>query len=182
MKMTKLQKARYAAYLAARKDGVRAISAARIAFGDFPKPEPTPVAQIIKDAEGVKAIVDRGIALALANAKQINRAVRVAKRYGEARCYQSSGRVFLHCDVRNLDGLKRGKLPRALKAISAATGVDFTTSSDYANIGNRDFSGSSPLFSVTVSAWLKDEAKSCRKVIVRTEVRETPVYALVCND
>lgn len=112
----------------------------------------------------------------------INKASTAARKIDAgAHIYVSCDKIYVHVSVRELDGFKAGKLIRALQRLTKVTGVEFDSSSDCAESGNRDYRGYGELFVVTVSAYLNEAPKNCRKVVVRTERVERPVYELVCK-
>ena len=152
---------------------------------EVPKPKPTEAARLLKACEGVHEIINQTEAKIKANAALINRTVKVCRKYGggyDTSVYQSCGKVHICVAIRNLDSLKHGLLPRAIKAIERVSGATVGSSSDYPTSFNRDFIARSDLFVIYIHAYLKDDAKACRRVIVKTEIRETPVYELVCSD
>lgn len=181
-KAPKLFRDRYAKYIELRKAGESAKFSCRRAVEAFPTP-PKSAAQLAIESNdrNMEAFRKQGM-LIRANKAAINRAYKVASRYGEPSVYTSSGRVQISVYIRNLDSLKRGKLPRALTALSRATGVEFDSTSDYAASGNRDFSGSNSIFRVMVCAYLKTDAKACRKVPTGSRTETVIEYKLVCED
>ena len=183
MKMTKLQKNRYEYYKLHRGiGGISAIECAKLAFGEFPKTALSPAAVLAKKNAELLLFMKGQADKMVRNATLINRVVKVCRRYNEPQFYASNGKVYISLIVRGLDSLKRGKLPRVLKAVERVAGVEFNSSSDYAELGNRDFSASSDLFAISVQAYLKDDPKACRKVQTGVERIEKPIYKIVCDD
>ena len=185
--MTALQKKRYAYYLKLRASGggYNALAYAEQAFAEVPKPKPTEAARLLKACEGVHEFINQTEAKIKANAALINRTVKVCRKYGGGyapNVYQFGGKVHIGVAIPNLDSLKHGLLPRAIKAIERVSGATVGSSSDWPTSLNRDFTARGDLFVITINAYLKDDAKACRRVIVKTEITETPVYKLVCSD
>jgi hypothetical protein len=138
--------------------------------------------KLITNLERSMAEIKEAVHTVRTHRNRINRASTVARSIdGEAHIYTSGSTVHIHVSVRGLHGFKAGKLTRAITRISKITGVEFDSTNDYAETGNRDLRGRGDLFVVTISAYLNDAPKNCRKVIVRTERIERPVYEMICK-
>lgn len=111
----------------------------------------------------------------------INRVATIARRIEKhSRVYVNCGRVYVHVDVRGLQGFKQQRLIRVLEKFERAAGIEFNCTSDYPEGMNRDFSGGNDGLRIIVSAYLTDAPKNCKRVQVRTEHIERPVYELQC--
>lgn len=186
MKLTKLQKQRYAIYLERRRsgDGLNALQCAKYAFREVPKPPKPQTELLIASVREAQAVLQREIEVIKKNRALINRVTAIVKRYDRnPYIYSSAGKICISLSVHGLDGFKKGLIPRLIGVLERAAGVVFSRTQDYADNGERDFHGESDLFKIRIDGYLKDAPKACRKVLVREEVRvvRQPVYELRCD-
>jgi hypothetical protein len=103
--------------------------------------------------------------------------------------YGSPGsmRVSITASVRDIDGFKCPKLGALLALFIDA---DDTTTTDYATWMNRDYSftfnieGSNDQITVGISAYVKSDSATCRKVLKETKVVQTEqqIFEMICDD
>ena len=83
--------------------------------------------------------------------------------------------------LNDLDSFKTGKLPALLDKL-LDLGVEFRSSSDWAEGGCRDFNGRIGYdVEVRVCATLAESAKNCQRVKIGEETKVVPKYELCCQ-
>lgn len=95
-----------------------------------------------------------------------------------------SKELTLHASMRKLDGFKAPALVALLSAIVAA---DYTTKNtvDYAESISREYRfekrQEGVTFSIVISATVRADSDSCRKVQTGTTVTESATYTIICD-
>lgn len=108
--------------------------------------------------------------------------VKLARLAGKSRVSLSSYYEELHVtySVEGLDSFKVGALPRFLERLIDA-GVEFRSSTDYAQSGNRDFEGRLGDVRIRVAAYLSEQSKQCSIREVGVETTTRPKYEIFCD-
>jgi hypothetical protein len=93
------------------------------------------------------------------------------------------GRPEINVTMYRLDSMKQRELVWALEYLTAETdklGGKMRTQ-DWAAAVNRDFIFTTDKWDARISAYVKDDSETCRKVIIGTEMVEQHKYQIVCD-
>ena len=109
--------------------------------------------------------------------------------YVGASAWSTSANVVI--SVKGLEGFKDVRLLNLLLLAETALGVNFNRTADWlgGDALNRDFNGyiypdpanGSEYIDLTISAYVKTDSPTCRKVQVGIEVQEVPKYEIQCD-
>jgi hypothetical protein len=95
----------------------------------------------------------------------------------------SGGMPFVHVSMYSLDSFKQSQLVSVLEYLSDKTAeLDGSVNcEDYAASINRDFRFTTTKWTASISAYVKDDSPTCRKVVIGTEMVEKTKYQIVCD-
>ena len=79
----------------------------------------------------------------------------------------------------DLESFKDDRLAGALGYLSET--MDNMESEDWARSVNRDYRFKSSTHSVTISAYVRDDSPTCRRVLVGTELQTVEKFEIVCD-
>jgi hypothetical protein len=79
----------------------------------------------------------------------------------------------------NLESFKDDRLANVLGYLSET--MDDMKTEDWARSVNRDYRFNSSTHSVCISAYVRDDSPTCRKVLVGTELQTVEKYEIVCD-
>lgn len=93
------------------------------------------------------------------------------------------GRPEINVTMYRLDSMKQRELVWALEYLTAETDKlgGKTRTQDWAAAVNRDFIFTTDKWDARISAYVKDDSETCRKVIIGTEMVEQHKYQIVCD-
>ena len=93
------------------------------------------------------------------------------------------GKPEINVTMYRLDSLKQRELVWALEYLTIETDKlgDKTRTQDWAAAVNRDFIFSTDKWDARISAYVKDDSETCRKVVIGTEMVEQHKYQIVCD-
>ena len=120
----------------------------------------------------------------MANRKLLNKVGRmIGKSLGDCdHMFMSNdytGHPYIHIALYDLDSFKCLKL-ETLMATLLSLG-DAKATKDWPSALNRDYEFDLGWFDVKVSAYVRDDSPTCRKVVVGTETRQVETYKIVCD-
>lgn len=95
----------------------------------------------------------------------------------------SYGKPEINVTMYRLDSLKQRELVWALDYLTTETEKlnGRTKTQDWAAAVNRDFIFSTDKWDARISAYVKDDSATCRKVVIGTEMVEQHKYQIVCD-
>jgi hypothetical protein len=88
---------------------------------------------------------------------------------------------FLRVTLEDLESFKDDRLVSRLWYLSNLDGVREPKSSDWAMSLNRDYRFDFDGFSVTISAYVKSDSPTCRKVVIGSKTEVINEYKIVCD-
>ena len=88
---------------------------------------------------------------------------------------------YLRVTLEDLESFKDDRLVSRLWYLSNLDGVREPKSSDWAMSLNRDYRFDFDGFSVTISAYVKSDSPTCRKVVVGSKTEVINEYKIVCD-
>jgi hypothetical protein len=91
----------------------------------------------------------------------------------------SNNQPYIYISMYNLESFKDDRLANVLGYLSET--MDNMKSEDWPQSLNRDYRFTSSTHSVTVSAYVRDDSPTCRKVVVGSELRTVEKYEIVCD-
>ena len=93
------------------------------------------------------------------------------------------GRPEINVTMYRLDSMKQRELVWALEYLTTETDKlgGKTRTQDWAAAVNRDFIFTTDKWDARISAYVKDDSETCRKVIIGTEMVEQHKYQIVCD-
>ena len=91
----------------------------------------------------------------------------------------SNNQPHIYIGMYNLESFKADRLANVLGYLSET--MDNMKSEDWPQSLNRDYRFTSSTHSVTVSAYVRDDSPTCRKVVVGSELRTVEKYEIVCD-
>ena len=93
------------------------------------------------------------------------------------------GKPEINVTMYRLDSLKQRELVWALEYLTTETDKlgGKTKTQDWAAAVNRDFIFSTDKWDARISAYVKDDSETCRKVVIGTEMVEQHKYQIVCD-
>ncbi len=93
------------------------------------------------------------------------------------------GKPEINVTMYRLDSLKQRELVWALEFLTTETDKlnGRMKTQDWAAAVNRDFIFSTDKWDARISAYVKDDSETCRKVIIGTEMVEQHKYQIVCD-
>jgi hypothetical protein len=93
------------------------------------------------------------------------------------------GKPEINVTMYRLDSMKQRELVWALEYLTTETDKlgGKTRTQDWAAAVNRDFIFSTDKWDARISAYVKDDSETCRKVIIGTEMVEQHKYQIVCD-
>jgi len=91
----------------------------------------------------------------------------------------SNNQPHIYIGMYNLESFKDDRLANVLGYLSET--MDNMKSEDWPQSLNRDYRFTSSTHSVTVSAYVRDDSPTCRKVVVGSELRTVEKYEIVCD-
>jgi len=93
------------------------------------------------------------------------------------------GKPEINVTMYRLDSLKQRELVWALEYLTIETDKlgGKTRTQDWAAAVNRDFIFSTDKWDARISAYVKDDSETCRKVVIGTEMVEQHKYQIVCD-
>ena len=140
----------------------------------------------IKDAQSLKKQMDKRIAWTRANRVKLNSIIGVFSKEvanEDSHIYIYDRTVMV--DLRQLDGFKDTRLVQVLDKLTAMT--DEVSTYDYPAQVNRDYTFhigeryTDSHIGVRVSAYVKEDSPTCKKVVIGTEMIEQLTYEIVCD-
>ena len=91
----------------------------------------------------------------------------------------SNNQPHIYIGMYNLESFKDDRLANVLGYLSET--MDNMKSEDWPQSLNRDYRFTSSTHSVTVSAYVRDDSPTCRKVVVGSELRTVEKFEIVCD-
>ena len=91
----------------------------------------------------------------------------------------SNNLPHIYIGMYNLESFKDDRLANVLGYLSET--MDNMKSEDWPQSLNRDYRFTSSTHSVTVSAYVRDDSPTCRKVVVGSELRTVEKFEIVCD-
>jgi len=93
------------------------------------------------------------------------------------------GKPEINVTMYRLDSLKQRELVWALEYLTIETDKlgGKTRTQDWAAAVNRDFIFSTDKWDARISAYVKEDSETCRKVVIGTEMVEQHKYQIVCD-
>lgn len=85
----------------------------------------------------------------------------------------------VYVNMRNLESFKDDRLVKVLSYLSET--MDDMKTEDWAQSVNRDFRFKSGTHSVAISAYVREDSPTCRKVLVGTELQTVEKFEIVCD-
>jgi hypothetical protein len=85
----------------------------------------------------------------------------------------------VYINMRGLESFKDDKLMMVLGYLSET--MDNMKTEDWAASVNRDYRFTSSTHSVVISAYVRDDSPTCRKVLVGTELQTVEKFEIVCD-
>ena len=85
----------------------------------------------------------------------------------------------VYINMRNLESFKDDRLVKVLGYLSET--MDDMKTVDWAQSVNRDFKFNSGTHSVAISAYVREDSPTCRKVLVGTEQQTVEKFEIVCD-
>lgn len=89
------------------------------------------------------------------------------------------GRPYIGVTLYNLESFKCLQLETMLSTLNSLG--DALSTKDCASILNRDYKFNLGFFDVVVSAYVRDDSPTCRRVVVGTEMKQVETYKIVCD-
>lgn len=93
--------------------------------------------------------------------------------------YNGPSSVYVMMD--QLESLKCQRLEMVLNGIMNLPDAEVKGTSDWPNSLNRDYHFRVADISVTVAAYVREDSPTCRKVLVKTELKPQDVYEIRCD-
>jgi hypothetical protein len=87
------------------------------------------------------------------------------------------GRPYIGVTLYNLESFKCLQLETMLSTLNSLG--DALPTKDWASILNRDYKFNLGFFDVVVSAYVRDDSPTCRKVVIGTEMKQVETYKIV---
>ena len=87
----------------------------------------------------------------------------------------------VNVNMRRLEGFKDQRLAQVLYAAMCISGVKEESSTDYAELLNRDYHFTFNGNSLNVSAWVKSDSPTCRKVKTGETMKVVAEYKIECD-
>jgi len=88
---------------------------------------------------------------------------------------------YLRVTLEDLESFKDDRLVSRLWYLSNLDGVREPKSSDWAQSLNRDYRFDFDGFSITISAYVKSDSPTCRKVVIGSKTEVINEYKIVCD-
>lgn len=143
----------------------------------------TAYASGLADAKWDVARVTDKLNVIKANRKMIGKVMRTIEKLiaPEDRMYLMVDNRLPHVyvNMRNLDSFKDDRLVKVLGYLSET--MDDMKTEDWAQSVNRDFRFKSGTHSVAISAYVREDSPTCRKVLVGTELQTVEKFEIVCD-
>lgn len=94
-----------------------------------------------------------------------------------------AGKPSISVRMYRLESLKQRELVWALEHLTIETDKleGSVSSTDYAALVNRDYRFSTDKWDALITAYVRDDSPTCRKVIIGTELVEQHKYQIVCD-
>jgi hypothetical protein len=136
----------------------------------------------IRDAKARRAALKSGKSRAMLE-KLLTPLLYILGDLGSIRIdsYRTSPSIYI--TMFDLDSLKQRELVTILAYLQDETDKlnGKTTSEDWAAAVNRDFRFATDKWEVSVSAYVKDNSPTCRRVVVGTKMVEQVQYEIACD-
>jgi hypothetical protein len=136
----------------------------------------------IRDAKARRAALKSGKSRAMLE-KLLTPLLYILGDLGSIRIdsYRTSPSIYI--TMFDLDSLKQRELVTILAYLQDETDKlnGKTTSEDWAIAVNRDFKFATDKWEVSVSAYVKDDSPTCRRVVVGTKMVEQVQYEIACD-
>ena len=137
----------------------------------------------LDDAKHSVANATRQLNILKTNRKPIGKVLRALEKVTLAndRIYLmvSNNQPHIYIGMYNLESFKDDRLANVLGYLSET--MDNMKSEDWPQSLNRDYRFTSSTHSVTVSAYVRDDSPTCRKVVVGSELRTVEKFEIVCD-
>ena len=136
----------------------------------------------IRDSKARRALLKSGKTRTML-LKLIEPLVYAVGNTGSVSVWVSGGTPFVHVYMNRLDSFKQSQLVSVLEYLSDKTAeLDGSVNcEDYAASINRDFRFTTTKWTASISAYVKDDSPTCRKVVIGTEMVEKTKYQIVCD-
>jgi hypothetical protein len=136
----------------------------------------------IRDSKARRALLKSGKIRTML-LKLIEPLVYAVGNTGSVSVWVSGGTPFVHVSMYNLDSFKQSQLVSVLEYMNDKTAeLDGSVEcEDYAASINRDFRFTTTKWTASISAYVKNDSPTCRKVVVGTEMVEKTKYQIVCD-
>ena len=136
----------------------------------------------IRDTKARRAMLKSGKTRTMLN-KLLEPLVYAVGSTGTVSVWISGGRPFVHVSMYSLDSFKQPQLASVLEYLNDKTSeLDGSVEcEDYAASINRDFRFTTTKWTASISAYVKDDSPTCRKVVIGTEMVEKTKYQIVCD-
>lgn len=140
-------------------------------------------AQAIKSAMSRIQSAKQAMTTLKASRKSLGKVLRSLEKMGVKNLFVSTNasedKPTLFIDMSDLESFKDPKLVAVLEYVAV-----FTTnmnSTDWPDYLNRDYRFISDTIDVKVSAYVKSDSPTCRKVLVGTELQTVEKFKIVCD-
>ena len=118
-----------------------------------------------------------------ANRKMLGKVMRTIEKLiaPDDRMYLMTDGYLPHVyiNMRNLESFKDDRLVKVLGYLSET--MDDIETTDWAQSVNRDFRFKSGTHSVAISAYVREDSPTCRRVLVGTELQTVEKFEIVCD-
>jgi hypothetical protein len=141
-------------------------------------------ADAIKSANGDMDRIRNNKAALMSNRKLLGKVARMLSKDLDDRdhMWMSStydNKPYIGVTLYNLESFKCLKLESLLATLISLG--DTKATKDWPSNLNRDFEFNLGFFDVHVSAYVRDDSPTCKRVVVGTEMRQVETYKIVCE-
>jgi hypothetical protein len=136
----------------------------------------------INTAKQTRALLKSGKVRTMLN-KLLEPLVYAVGSAGTVQVWISGGMPFIHVYMYRLESFKQSQLMAALEYLHDKTAAldGNVNCEDYAAAINRDYRFTTTKWTANISAYVKDDSPTCRKVVVGTKMVEQVQYEISCD-
>lgn len=129
-----------------------------------------------------KAILKTGKVRTMLN-KLLQPLIYAVGEAGEISVHVFAGKPSISVRMYRLESLKQRELVWALEHLTIETDKleGSVSTTDYAELVNRDYRFSTDKWDALITAYVKEDSETCRKVVVGTKMVEQYKYQIVCD-
>jgi hypothetical protein len=143
-------------------------------------------ANALRDTKDRVVRARNSVAILTTQRKAIGRLLRTLSmcvdtnsRSNSLHMWMSGDEPVFSINLYHLDGFKSLRLESVLWLLEEIGTLD--EQKEYASCLNRDFTYIVDGYRVLLSAYVKDDSPTCRKIVIGTETVTTPKYAIQCD-